>query len=702
MAHDKDLHQHFGYGFAHDSGLAIVDGKTAMPVFASSLERMSRRKTDGNSPWELYSWADKYSSTPWTPSGFYDTSIFSEENGFYAVEHSNDWSYRWAKPVASFRISSNSRSLIISVLPSHVAGRVCKFRVKTGNNTYFFDNRRHMHVLEAPIKSGQRVEILSDRFVTESDDPRELGIQITGIYVCFTGNHATGTHAVASESGPQIARRIIEKSLVNPKTRSWKHKGKTVLKSLAITTAAFWKGYRSPLTYRRVDRSFLPSPKHFDHHLCHAASAYYQSGLQKAIVLTLDGIGDTYSSRVYLGTNGKLFPKKSYYFEELPTGLNYELVTGMLGMNPTRHAGKVTGLAAHGQFNSKLAKKLNRFFDKVWNPHDKLDVGVFLWSGEAGYKRLQNFRRKALGAFSREDIAWYIQNRTEVEIIRLVEDLQIRYPAYESIALAGGVFANVRLNQKIKELGFNNLFVQPAMSDAGLCMGAALLSHVEEKGKLIPYPLENVFLGPEFSDQEIRTLLEKEAVTYDYISDEEDLCREVGRLISEEKIVAHFNGRMEFGPRALGNRSILYMPKDPTVNTWLNNRLNRTEFMPFAPACLYEDGDRYFLGLDGIRHTAEFMTITCDCTETAKEEIPAAIHIDGTARPQLVHKDHNPRFWRILQEYKKLTGFSACINTSFNMHEEPIVATPEDALRAWRESKLDILVLNRFVIQAEV
>lgn len=173
---------------------------------------------------------------------------------------------------------------------------------------------------------------------------------------------------------------------------------------------------------------------------------------------------------------------------------------------------------------------------------------------------------------------------------------------------------------------------------------------------------------------------------------------QIAALIAAGKVVARFDGRMEYGPRALGNRSILYHAKEPEVNQWLNQRLGRTEFMPFAPATMMEHRDECYLGTGGCEHAAQFMTLTFDCTQRMKDTSPAAVHVDGTARPQLVTKTSNPSFHRILEEYHALTGIPSLINTSFNMHEEPIVCSPEDAIRAFLQGNLDYLAIGAYLV----
>jgi carbamoyltransferase len=205
----------------------------------------------------------------------------------------------------------------------------------------------------------------------------------------------------------------------------------------------------------------------------------------------------------------------------------------------------------------------------------------------------------------------------------------------------------------------------------------------------------DVYFGPDYGDSEIEAALQAASVPYRRVPDIEV---EMARLIADDKVVARFNGRMEYGPRALGNRSILYQAKDPVVNQWLNARLKRTEFMPFAPATLYEDRHLCYKNIEGAEFAARFMTITFDCTPWMRENCPAAVHVDGTARPQLVSSDTNPSFHRLLSEYKKLTGIPSVINTSFNMHEEPIVCSPDDAIRAFLQGNLDYLAIGDFLV----
>jgi carbamoyltransferase len=288
---------------------------------------------------------------------------------------------------------------------------------------------------------------------------------------------------------------------------------------------------------------------------------------------------------------------------------------------------------------------------------------------------------------------------------KVLEKVVCDYVAYyqkmtglSNVVLSGGVFANVKANQRIFEIpGVKNIFIHPNMGDGGCCVGAALLLWAQ-KERLTPVKIDDVYWGPEYKDIEIQNALKNAGLNYEK---PEKIERKIAELLIEGNIVARFNGRMEYGPRALGNRSILYHAKDPSVNLWLNKQLKRTEFMPFAPATLFEERHRCYKNIDGAEFSAEFMTITFDCTDFMLEQCPAAVHVDGTARPQLVREQTNKSFYQIIKEYFSLTGNPSIINTSFNMHEEPIVCTPEDAIKAFMQGNLHYLAIGPYLVKGK-
>jgi carbamoyltransferase len=454
-----------------------------------------------------------------------------------------------------------------------------------------------------------------------------------------------------------------------------------------------------------LEQRLLPElPREYvDHHTCHAASAYYQSGFDDAEVMTVDGVGDAYSVRFFRGEKGHLHKRRAFFHTSCPFGHNYEFVTTMLGFHPHRHAGKVTGLAAHGRPDDRLIRAMENWLQEIWSAARGRPYFFMLHSQHgstqgddsfaAAVRELRETRQRQFGNWSDADLAGAIQKILERDVTALIE-ANIPRREGQPICLAGGVFANVKLNKLVKEMGFGAIFIQPAMGDCGLAMGGPLYV-MGERGELRPYRLETVYLGPEFSDDEMAAAVREAGLEPRRI---DPIEHEIARLLAEGRVVARFNGRMEFGPRALGNRSILYHASDATVNDWLNKRLERTEFMPFAPATLRDEGEASFLGLRGAEHAAEFMTITFDCSEEFRRNCPAAVHVDGTARPQLVRKEANCSFHQVLDHYRELTGVGTVVNTSFNMHEEPIVCTPQDAVRSFLQGHLDYLAIGPFIV----
>ena len=419
--------------------------------------------------------------------------------------------------------------------------------------------------------------------------------------------------------------------------------------------------------------------RRFNHHDTHAANAYYASGYETALVVTLDGYGSGNCGGVYVGDAAGLRPLHRFRFPN-SLGHFYEHVTSGLGFKPSRHEGKIVGLAAYGNPDHLRRVLLDRF--------DCRDGDIRIRASLNTY-----FTRALADKFAKRDVAAAYQRVLEEVACQAIAYWQ-RKTGLSKVVLSGGVNANVKLNQRIRELpGVEGLFVYPNMGDGGCGTGAAML--VFGHDRVARGPLENVYYGPDYSDAEIRRALDLAGLQYEHCGDLEE---RVGNLLSRDAIVGRFAGRMEYGPRALGNRSVLYPAKDPAVNQWLNQQLGRTEFMPFAPAALAEAGPRLFKNLSGCEKAAEFMTVTFDCTDEMMRQCPAAVHVDGTARPQLVSERTNRSFYRIIKAYEARTGTPSVINTSFNMHEEPIVCSPDDAVRAFLLGNIDYLAAGPFLV----
>lgn len=417
--------------------------------------------------------------------------------------------------------------------------------------------------------------------------------------------------------------------------------------------------------------------KRMEHHASHAANAFFTSGFERALCVTLDGYGSGLAGSVSLGEGGRI---KRLHGLEFPHSLGtfYEHVTSSLGLKPSRHEGKVVGLAAYGDPSVLQDVLLGRF---------EQTPGNFRMADGNNI----HFARHLAVRFPKIDVAAAYQR-----VLEIVAGNYVKYwldkTGCDTLVLSGGVTANVKMNQRLYELdGVRHLFVYPNMGDGGCGTGAAL--YHSWPGGTRP-AIEHVYLGPGFTPGQVRAALDAAGLAY---TEPRHLAGEVARLIHGGKVVARFDGRMEYGPRALGNRSILYHGREPAVNQWLNQRLGRTEFMPFAPVTLWEARERCYHRISGAEHAAEFMTITFDCTEVMKQQCPAAVHVDGTARPQLIRREVNPGYYDILKEYEQLAGIPSLINTSFNMHEEPIVCTPADAVRAFLQGRLDYLAIGPYL-----
>ena len=418
--------------------------------------------------------------------------------------------------------------------------------------------------------------------------------------------------------------------------------------------------------------------KRMEHHLSHAANSYLCSGFDRALCVTLDGYGSGLAGSVSEAVNGKIRRLHGLPFPN-SLGTLYEHVTSSLGFRPSRHEGKIVGLASYGD-PSILGDVL---LDRI----EQTPGDFRIYEANNVY-----FSRYLASKFPKIDVAaayQYVLEKVAANYIRY----WVEKTGIDTVVLSGGVTANVKLNQRIFEIeGVNHIFVYPNMGDGGCGTGAAL--YYSWPGA-VKSSISSTYFGPDYSEASMEAALQAQGLTY---TRPEHLAADVARLIHEGNVVARFDGRMEYGPRALGNRSILYHAREPEVNQWLNKRLGRTEFMPFAPVTLYEARERCYHNIRGAEHAAEFMTITFNCTEFMQETCPAAVHVDGTARPQLIRREVNPGYYDILSEYEKISGIPSLINTSFNMHEEPIVNSPEDAARAFTQGALDYLVMGPFLV----
>jgi len=419
--------------------------------------------------------------------------------------------------------------------------------------------------------------------------------------------------------------------------------------------------------------------KYYEHHLCHAASAYYTGGKKDALILTADAAGDALSATVSVGHNGKISRLKEVdSFNSIAKYYSY--VTVICGFKEGRHEGKITGLSAHGEpiylenFRKMIEFRDGGFVNKCYLRHD------------AAKQHILSFDKD----FKKEDMAASIQRFIEEEMKKFTQ-YWIEKTGVNDLAVAGGLFANVRLNQELLEnTNTQSIFIHPHMGDGGLAMGAALQAYATEK-KLLPFKLTDVYFGNEPGG--IEKISEDAKLLRKYrLIETNSIETEVAEILKNERVVGLCQGRMEYGPRALGNRTILANPNRREINNILNRRLKRTEFMPFAPVFESEIAAKHLKNYFKGKYPAKFMTITFYTKEL--ESAPAIVHIDNTARPQVLERKINKLYFDIVKVFRELTKIPCLINTSFNVHEEPIVCTAHDAFKSFDQGCVDALVLN--------
>lgn len=444
----------------------------------------------------------------------------------------------------------------------------------------------------------------------------------------------------------------------------------------------------------------LPKDKiYVCHQLSHANSAFWLSGYESALCLCYDGgmYNSPWFGGLYIADkkNGVKDLDRFSLANHPRVTVLYSAVTALLGFTPNKHEGKITGLAAHGKVTTECKNLLESYLSDNISELDALFDWYFTYDDKKQPALIVNEarRKKLLLKFTGikdEDLAATVQEIAEEHIINIIKNARKNGWNHDNICLSGGLFSNVKLNQKVKQLGFKNIFICPPMTDDGTALGAAF-EVLFNKPTFKPSKINTMSLGCTFDREEIVNTLIKRNIKWINLKDS---AMTIAEKINSNKIVAVFINNMEFGPRSLGNRSILASAANYDINSRLNKMLNRTDFMPFAPMTRMEDADICYLDMDGSKDTARFMTITVDCREIMKKECPAVVHVDGTARPQLIDQNSFPFIHEVLTNYKELSEKPSIINTSFNIHEEPIVCTINDAIDGLLESGIDYLYFH--------
>jgi carbamoyltransferase len=432
------------------------------------------------------------------------------------------------------------------------------------------------------------------------------------------------------------------------------------------------------------------------HHASHAASAFLCSPFKEAAILTVDGVGEWTTTALHKGRGNEITPLKEIKFPH-SLGLLYSTVTSFLGFKVNNDEYKVMGLSSYGK--AKYLPEFEDIIDVKEGGGFKLNMKYFDFR-----TRERMWSRKFVRTFGEPRIPENKITQRDKDLAattqRVLEDTLVKISTYlhqitqsKNLCISGGVALNCVANsQIIKKTPFRSVFIQPAATDAGSSIGCAL--SVNSRNNRSHYSMKNVYFGPSFTNDEIKDVLEKNELTYREL-ERSKLLKLTARKLSHGEIVGWFQGRMEFGPRALGNRSILANPKKAEMKDIINKRVKHREpFRPFAGTVLWEKASEYF----DIRHESPFMLFTFDAKEKGIKKLPAILHVDNTSRLQTIKRSQNRLYYDLIREFEKISNVPCVLNTSFNVRSEPIVRTPKDAYKCFTGTGIDSLVIGSFIV----
>lgn len=436
------------------------------------------------------------------------------------------------------------------------------------------------------------------------------------------------------------------------------------------------------------------------HHLSHAASAFLVSPFEEAAILTADGVGEWTTTTCGYGKGNEIKILKEIHYPH-SLGLLYSAVTTFLGFEANRGEGTVMGLSSYGK--PVYIDAFRKMIDVKEDGSYEIDPSYFKFiKGRRLYSRkfIKAFGkpRKARSKIERrhEDVAASLQMIVEEIIIKMANHIY-EQTKMENLCLAGGVFLNCVANHKILEqTPFKNIYIQPAAGDTGGALGVAVYANNVIFNNPRTFVMDHPYHGPAINENHTRRVLLNAPDLRMKKYTEDELISFVADKLAQNKTVGWAQGRMEFGPRALGNRSILGNPCNPEMKDILNAKIKfRESFRPFAPAVLEENANDFF----ELKSVSPFMTLASRVKEDKKAQVPAITHVDGTARVQTVSKKTNPRFWKLIKEFEQLTGVPMVINTSLNLKGDPIVCTPDDAISCFKRCNMDYMVIGDYVAE---
>ncbi len=451
-----------------------------------------------------------------------------------------------------------------------------------------------------------------------------------------------------------------------------------------------------------------------EHHNAHGASTFYASPFERAAVLTIDGSGDFVTCALSLGEGLALERLEQVYWPH-SLGMLYFSVTQYLGFHEIGAEGKVMALASYGRPRymdefRRIVRLTSRGFEMdmsyftfhlpvlIDNWGDPTTASFYIyrdWLSKKFHDLFGPAREPGSEYTQRHmDIAATLQKTLEETVFHILGRLH-ELTQTDALCLAGGVALNCVMNGKIPEhTPFKRIFIQPNAGDGGISLGSALYLYHNELRRPRRTHLKSASLGTEYSDGEIEGALKRFNLDY---TRHNDVTPHVARLIADGKIVGWFQGKMEFGPRALGNRSILADPRRRDMKDLLNKRVkHREHFRPFAPSVIEEDAKDFFM-MNG--SPSPFMLLALDVVREKADIVPAIVHVDGTARVQTVDRTSNPVYRKLIEEFKKLTGVPLVLNTSFNLKGEPVVSSPEDAIKSFLATRIDVLAIGNYIVE---
>lgn len=494
--------------------------------------------------------------------------------------------------------------------------------------------------------------------------------------------------------------------LINPLRRIWgniayKISLLRVLGQISYTIAARTVGFLQIEKEKEAMAAKLNIPKSkvcvFDHHNCHAFSAYYASpfNTEKSLVFVLDGEGDDCSATVYVFEKNN-FVQLARSSRTASLGAIYARVTEFLGMKSNEHEYKVMGLAPYAK-DEDVEKNYEEIKDII--SFDKNNPLVI--RSKFNTLDTDKFLNQKMGRVRFDILAGVFQKLIEEKIMEWINNA-VTQTGITTIVLCGGVFMNVKANQKVsQQKNVKKIFIMPSCGDESTPLGACYYALINRFGydstKITP--IKDIYWGPQFSDREVEYTIQKKKVRKKFLVRKvKDVEKVTAKLLSEGKIVARLKGRMEFGARALGDRSILASPFNTETVRIINEQVkNRDFWMPFAPSILKERAKDYLINPKQIN--SPYMMLGYDSTPLARKDLKAAMHpYDFTLRPQIVSEDYNLDYYRLIKEYEKITGIGAVLNTSFNLHGYPIVLGPLEALEAFENSGLEYMTMGNYVI----